>query len=206
MDHDRFEVLTSILIAVVTICGALTAWRAGVAAIQTGDADFDGISAAIRSQEARIVNSVQAYEHLRAYTDYFRSTELRNSLEDDGSLQARREQSELSGIALGLQKSFFPSRYLDEEGNFNIERELDELWAESRSQNDLIPDPHFERADTYRDKGSLLIGSLIVFSFSFLFLTIGQAIRNRLRYFFALLGSAALLGGICSVLVFEFAL
>lgn len=205
MKNDRFEVLTSILIAIVTICGALTAWRASAASIEAGNADFDGLSSSIRAQEERLRNSVQAYEHLRAFTSYFRYNELGRQIQADGTQNVDLEETELFGVSLGLQYTFFQSRYLDREGNYDVQRELDELWAESNAQKDLNPSPHFERGDSYRDKAGLMTASIIVFAVSFFFLALAQASNHFFRWVFASLGLIALLGGMCAVLVFEFA-
>jgi len=206
MRNDRFEVFTSFLIAFVTILAALTAWRVSTASIQAGDADFDGISAAIRSQEERARNAILTFEHQRAFTSYYRYNEMADRIETDNSPASDREKTELYGVALGLQYSFFPSRYVDREGVYDTQRELDELWAESSSQKDLNPEPHFQRGDLYREKANMLTLSLIIFAFSFFFLSLAQAFNNLLRYLFGALGGAALLAGICLALIFEFSL
>ena len=112
MKNDRFDVWTSILIAVVTICSALTVWRANAASVQAGNADFNGLSATIRAQEARIANAVTAYEHMRAFTTYYRYDVLADKIDGTESDAAAQEQSELWGLALGLQYYFFPSTNL----------------------------------------------------------------------------------------------
>ncbi len=204
MKNDRFEVFTSFLIAVVTILGAITAWRASVASIHAGDADFDGLSASIRSQEERVLNSVRAYEHLRAYTAYFRYNELGYAIDASSSIHANREKSELLDIALDLQYLFFPARYLNRDGDYNLQRELEERWALSNEFKDLNPEPHFNRGDAFREKANILTLSLIIFAISFFFLALSQALNNFFRYIFAGIGCMALLGGLCAMLIFEF--
>ena len=85
-----------------------------------------------------------------------------------------------------------------------MQREIDELWAESRSLGDLNAAAHFASADIFREKGSLLTASLMVFAGSFFMLALSQAFQNRIKYLFALAGLGLLLGGICLVSVFEF--
>lgn len=206
MKPDRFEVFASVMIAIVSILSALTAWRANSASNEAGQADFDGISASIRAQEARIFNAIRAFEHYRAFTDYYRYNALGNQITDDAAFAAARERTEFWGLALGLQYTFFPSQYLDQEGNYDVQREIDELWAESNAFVDLNPSQHYSRADAYRAKVSNLTGSLILFAAAFFFFAVAQAIRNVLKYFFAMAGLAATLGGLCAVLVLEFAL
>ena len=204
MRPSRFEVFTSVMIAIVSICSALTAWRAAEASIAAGDADFNGFSSSIRAQEARIFNAIRAYEHYRAFTTYLRYDSLGDNIVDTSQPEAAREQSELWGLALGLQYTFFPSRYLNPSGRYEVQREIDELWAESRALDDLNAAAHFASADIYREKGSLLTASLMVFAGSFFMFALSQAFENRIKYLFALAGVVLLLGGICVVSVFEF--
>jgi len=204
MKNYRFEVFTSLMIALVTILSAVTAWRASAASRQAGNADFEGLAASIRAQDALIFNSVGAYEHYRSFTTYFRYNELGNIMYADAAADTRREQSDLWEMALGLQYSFFNPRYLELDGLYDVQRELDEVLAEASQAQDLNPILHFDRADQFRIKSSYLTGTLIIFAVSFFLFALGQAIQNNLRYLIALGGMVVLLGGICAAAVFEF--
>lgn len=203
MKTSRFEVFSSFMIALVTIVSAITAWRATIASTQAGDADFEGIAASIRAQEARLSNGIQAFEHFQAFTSYYRYNEHGKILDSEADPAHDRQKSDLWGLALGLQYSFFSPKYLDETGNYDLQRELDELWADASQSNDLYPDPHFESADLYRDKASILTGTLIIFAGAFFLFTVGQAVKNRLRYFIALAGVIVFGIGVLSILLFE---
>jgi hypothetical protein len=85
-----------------------------------------------------------------------------------------------------------------------VDREIDELWAEANLTGDLNHEPYYEAAEAYRTKGDYLTLTLIVFAVSFSFFAIGQAIRNSIKYLFALAGLAMMLGGVCIVLALEF--
>jgi hypothetical protein len=205
MKPTRFEIFSSLMIAIVSIVSALTAWRASAASIQVGDADFDGTAASIRAQEARIYNSVLAYEHYQAFTTYYRYNSLGDKLFENSEIGSPRERSELWGIAHGLQYTFFNSLYLAPDGrNYDVDREIEELLAEANLTGDLNYLQHFDAADAFRTKGSNLTMTLIVFAISFFFFAIGQAIRNTLKYLFAIAGLVTMMGGICAVLVLEF--
>lgn len=206
MKRKRFEVFSSLMIAFVTICGAVTAWRASVAGIKAGDEDFDGLSAAISRQEKRILNSVTSYEHYRAFTTFYRYNDLGDQVNRSSLPDGRIESSELWGMALGLRYAFFPPKYLDQVGIFNLQRELDELWAEANALDDLNPQPHYVQADQLRDKSTILTGCLIVFATAFFFFALGQAIPGSLKYGAALLGILTTVVGIGLVLVFEFSI
>lgn len=204
MKGNRFEVFTSILIAITTICGALTAWRANTASNTAEDADFAGLSALIQAQEAEIVNNLLVYEHYRAFTSYTRYNALGDQVSEEFA-DADRERSEHWGVALGLEYTFFPTRYIKPDGSYNVQRELDELWAESNSLADLDSQAHFDQAQTFRDKDYYLTATLIVFAIAFFFFTVAQVVKNVLRFPLALLGVGALLLASLAVLFLEFA-
>ena len=203
MKTSRFEVFSSFMIALVTIVSAITAWRANIASTQAGDADFEGIAASIRAQEAKLANGIEAFEHFQAFTTYYRYNEHGKILDDEGDPAHQRQKSDLWGLALGLQYSFFSPQYLDEIGNYDLQRELDELWADASQSDDLNPEPHFESADLFRNKASILTGTLIIFASAFFLFTVGQAVKNRLRYLFALSGVVVFGIGVLSILLFE---
>ena len=206
MKTSRFEVFSSFMIALVTIVSAVTAWRANIANTQAGDADFDGIAASIRAQDAKLANGIEAFEHFQAYTSYYRYNELGKILDNEGDPLHERQKSDLWGVALGLQYSFFSPKYLDKTGDYDLRRELDELWADASQSQDLYPEPHFEAADLFRDKGSILTGTLIIFASAFFLLTVGQAVKSRIRYLFALAGVVVFGIGVVSVLIFEWSI
>lgn len=207
MKTDRFDIFSSIMIAVVTILSALTAWRANATSIAVGDAEFEGLSASIRAQEARVNNAILAYEHYRAFTTYYRYNALGDLLAESPESGTERERTELWGAAHGLQYSFFDSLYLSPDGStYDVQRQIDELWAEANLTGDLNHQQYFDEADAFRTKGDYLTLTLVVFAVSFFFFAAGQAIRNVLKYFLAFGGMVTLLGGLCIVLALEFSI
>src|SRR5689334_3777454 len=81
--QGSFETIVAILIALVTVAGAIVAWRASVAADGAGDADFAGLQASLNAEETRALNYVDAYEHYGAYTAYRRYLNLGNAIATD---------------------------------------------------------------------------------------------------------------------------
>jgi hypothetical protein len=184
MSHDRLKAIASVMIAVVTVFGAFAACRGSIASNDAGSADFEGLVSAIRAQETEINNHIIVYEHYRAFTDYKRFNELGNlvALEPASNVLGQL-QREAWGVAQGLRFSFFPPRYVNPDGTYNIQRELDEQWAYAAQQGDIQPETHFEEADAARTKTSALAITLIIFAIAFWFFTIAQAIQNVIKYF-----------------------
>ena len=213
MKNEGFKTFTAIMIALVTMCSALAAWRAAVAANEAGQADFDGLTAAINSEEAQVLNSITVTEHYQAFLAYRRYNELGDKLKDEiagapqGDPDARAPLEQLKsdswGIAYGLQSLFFPSRYLRTDGTYDSQREMDEENAESERQRDVKPQLHFTRADQLRTKADLLVGMLIFFGVSLWMFTCAQIIERTIRVAFAGVGMLFLVGGLAGVLLLE---
>lgn len=205
MNAERFKAIASVMIAVVTVLGAGVACRASIVANSAGNADFAGLVAAIKSEEATLTDYVTVYEHYHAYTTYNRYNELGNLMGDDpDAATLGPAQREVWGMAQGLQFDFFPSRYLKSDGTYDVQRELDETYADKTQQQDLFSTSHFDEADAARLKASLFSAVLIVASISFWFFTLAQAISNRLKYLFILGGFGATAAAILFYLIVEF--
>src|SRR5690349_1880516 len=145
MTNEKFKTNMAVLVAIVTVLGAMAACLATSAMSDAGDEDFAGLESAIGAQKAEIINQLYAYEHYRAYTQYTRYMELGNLMydpnaDDKTSLVNGAVQREAWGVASGLLSSFFQGRYIDPDGRYDVQRELDEAWAEDAQGADLNAD------------------------------------------------------------------
>lgn len=204
MNAERFKAIAAVMMAFVTVMAAVAACRASIVGNRASNADFDGLVAAIKSEEATLTDYVTTYEHYRAYTAYDRYNELGRILGDEPTAETSgAQQREAWGMAQGLQFSFFPSRYLKPDGAYDVQRELDETFADKSQQDDLLPQPHFDEADAARLKVSLLSAVLIVFSVAFWFFTVAQSLGSRLKYLFALGGFVLTAAGLLTFVIVE---
>src|SRR6476620_4230442 len=71
--RELFKRVVSTLLALVTILGALVAWRANLASNESGDLDSKGLLAVQHYQETRTRSYIQDNEHLMAFVDYIRN-------------------------------------------------------------------------------------------------------------------------------------
>src|SRR5919202_1464552 len=78
---DRISTLIAILIAVVSVVGALVAWRVAVASSVAGNADTDGLLAAVDRENAITEAYTTLYGHLAAYARAARNDLLAKSLQ-----------------------------------------------------------------------------------------------------------------------------
>lgn len=196
MKEDRFKSSVAILVAIVTVLGATAACFSSVAVSDAGDADFSGLDASIRAEKADIINHVNAYEHYRAYTDYVKYNELGYLL-----FQENGDSGEAWGLADGLSFSFFNTRYLNPDGSYDLERELQEAWAQDAQEQDLNSQPYFDASDALRNRSSFLSANMIVFAVSFWFLTLAQATEKKIKYVWLSFGVLLAITGVVGLIV-----
>lgn len=211
MKQDNFKSWIAVLTAVVTVLGASAACLASVAVSTAGDQDFSGLDASIRAQKAEIINYVIAYQNYRAYTDYLRYDEMGYLMYDpeaDAETDARNYaiQQEVWGVSSGLLSSFVKARYIDPDGSYDIERELQEAFADDAQTSDLNSQPYFEKSDAERSRSAFLTADMIVFAVSFWFLTLAQATEKNIKYVWAALGVLFAIGGVLGILYGRFVL
>lgn len=206
---SNFKSWVAVLTALVTVLGATAACLAAVAVSSAGDSDFAGLDASIRAQKAEIINHVYAYEHYRAFTDYFRYNELGYLMYDpnaDAETDARNAnvQDEVWGLASGISSVFFSPRYINSDGHYDIEQELQEAYAQDSQDSDLDAQPYFGESDRLRRQSSFLTADMIVLAFSFWFLTLAQATEKKIKYVWAALGALAGLAGLAGIIIGRF--
>ena len=206
MENNRFKSNTAVLVAFVTVLGAIVACMATSASSSAANADFDGLNSAIRSQKAEIINEIIAYQHYRAFTSYSRYLELGNLLYDPSvdqktSLANGVIQREVWGVASGIKSTFFESRYITADGSYDLQRELDEALAEDSQNEDLNSDPYFAKSDQMHRRSSFLTADMIVLAVSFWFLQLAQVTEIRIKYFWITIGILLGLAGIMGMLI-----
>lgn len=209
MENDRFKSNVAVLVAFVTVMGAMAACLASVAVSNASDADFAGLDAAIRAQKAEIINEVYAYQHYHAYTTYMRYTELGTLLfdpeaDEETAFTNGAVQREVWGIASGLSYSFFSPRYIKPDGKYDVNQELQEARAEDAQNEDLDSDPYFAESDRLRSKSSFLTADMIVIAFSFWFLTVAQTTDKKIKYLWLILGIITAIAGIAGIIYGSF--
>lgn len=177
------------MIALVTLVGAMLAWRAAVAHINAGDADFAGLSAAVNAEETLTLTNNTFHRHYRAYTSFSGNDVFSDNLDGVPRVETLRNNAE--SIA-ATDRLFFPNRYLNRDGSYAGDRQIGEAWAEASQIQDLDPAPHFEEADQARLKTNWLVGIFIGLAISLLFFTLAEGLhheRGQLRLILATTGS-----------------
>jgi len=209
---NRFKIVAAILLAAVTVTGAVVAWRAAIAADAANNADAAGLAATLDAEETRAVNIVTTYEHYRAYTTYLRHNELGDRIAQDipdatdAEAEAlQRQKTDAWDLAVAVQ-TFFDQRYLDPDGNYDTQREIDELWADAQQSKDLYPAPHFANSDRLRNKSTTMVILLVPLALALSGFALAESMKHRLKYVLAAGGTLILIGSIAALLIMEFTL
>jgi hypothetical protein len=208
---NRMETFVALLIAVVTVIGAIVAWRASVADDGAGDADFAGLKASLNAEETRALNAVNAYEHYGAYTTYWRYNALGNALADE--IEAApdeavdvldRQRAEAYDLA-DANQDLFPNRFLNRDGTYSVARETGEAWADAAREKDLNPDPQYAEADKLRTKANQLLGTITLLGLALVVYTLVETVEGRSRLIFVGLGTLLALAGTVWAVLLELA-
>ncbi len=211
--ENRLETIVAILIAVVTVIGAVIAWRASVAADGAGDADFAGLQASLNAEETRALNFVNAYEHYGAYVAYNRNLKLGNAIADDlakdTNLDEReafvldRQRAEAYDLAKANQ-DLFPNRFLNRDGSYSVQREIGEAWADAAKEKKLEPEADYAEADKLRLKTNLLLATLSLLGVGLVFFTLVETSGERWQMVLIGLGVLFSIAGTAAAIFFEF--
>jgi len=208
---DPLETFTAILIALVTVVGAIVAWRASVSADGAGDADFAGLKATLNVEETRALNAVNGYENYGAFLTYSRYSRLGDMLEADlpqaaDEAEAARLESDRADAhdLATANESLFPTKFRNRDGTYDLQRQLGEMWADAARQKDLNPDPQFEEADKLRAKTNWFLADIALLALGLVFYTLVEAVPDKLKYVLVGLGTVVLIAGTAAAFYIEY--
>jgi hypothetical protein len=168
--NNRLSTLVALLIAAVSVTGAVVTWRASVSADGAGDADVAGIRATINLTETNALAAVKGYSDYASFTDYYKYRETSKQLEkelteltaDATEGQADALNNELADtydltVASGMA---FPNDYLNRDGTYALSRQTGEYVANASREKDINPQPSFDEADGLRSHTNRLLDGL----------------------------------------------
>lgn len=211
--QGSFETIVAILIALVTVAGAVVAWRASVAADGAGDADFAGLQASLNAEETRALNYVDAYEHYGAYVAYNRYLAMGNAIADEIANNPNlteqeayildRQRAEAYDLS-DANQDLFPNRFMNRDGTYSVQREMGEAWADAAKEKNLEFEQSYAEADKLREKTNLLLGTLTLLGVSLVFYTLIETVGDRWRGIIFVLAALTSVAGVVAAIVIEF--
>jgi hypothetical protein len=210
----NLETIVAILIAITAVAAAVVTWRASIVSDASGDADYGGLRSSMFAEEARAANAVNGYEHYGAYTTYARYTSMGNTLADylgenpeldpQEAFLLDRQRAEYLDLA-DANNDLFPTRFINRDGSYGLQRELDEMWADSAKAKDLNADPQFKEADDLRAKSDKMLATLTLISIGLVFFTLIELAGDRMKVVLAALATLCAIVGTVAAVIFEMA-
>jgi hypothetical protein len=204
---DRFKDAMGILIAGVALVTALAAWRASTAARTAGVEDYRAVVSVLNAEDTRTLNFASALAHLTAFTQFVINDELLTQLSNAPADAANDAQIEETDRLAATNRNFFPARYANQDGTYDVQREVAEQFAQAERQQDLSPDGHLAEAAMLDNKTFAFIQTIILSSVALLFFTLASAWHEQqrvLRYSTAALGIVLLVISIVQIVATEF--
>jgi hypothetical protein len=180
----RFRIVVASLIAVTSLVGALSAWRAEAASMKGEEAERKGFADGVIDQQAQttIRQDMQAavfdYERARALSDAARQlrTQARGVPGDDRQrllLQSRADQRAATAILGQVSRDA-----LRPNGTLDLAHYFDVNYAQVRQSQDVDPKPEFEETDAQQTKSERLTGLTALLVAAAFFFTAAQVARR----------------------------
>jgi uncharacterized integral membrane protein len=204
---DRFDTVVAVLIAVVTVVGAVVAWRVSVALNDGAGADTRGILATVEREDVTTRAAITLMGHRTAYAAFVSDDALARAYSD--LARANPKDADLSNFASAFRLAAnyalypIPAQYLDRDRQLDQERDLGENIAQYSINKDIEPQPHFAAADQSRQKAGWLLINVILLGMALILLTTANAVESRLRYLFLLASLLFLLISALAALLIE---
>ena len=196
---DRFDIVVTALIALVTVFGAVIAWQASLASTAADDAEQQGLLDTLAIEEGRAAHENRLYTDMQYFVRYVRHSEIAKRLrQDEAAARARGEvaladdlagEAELYEELAAHQTDFFDIDYVRPDGTFDEARYLADLQLSDDEINGLDPEAVFADADAYQVQSRRLIGLISLLTVALFFYTLSQITEHRVKYPLALLGT-----------------
>ena len=213
--EDRFQTVMAILIAVVALVTAFAAWRGSLAGSRAGFEDYYALNATLNSAETRSLNTASAYQEYHAFTNYRVNSalavvwevSLENITDAEEAAWVQAQADEAAKLA-ATNLNFFQARFINKEGVYLLQRQLDESWSEAQRRMDLNADAHLVNSNNLDTRSFSFVTNAILLAVALLFYTLASGLhagRRALRWAAASAGTLCLLVSVVSMILTEIA-
>lgn len=212
-EESRLGTVVAILIAIVTVIGALVAWRASVSDDASGDADYAGLRAAASYEDARANSRVNAYEDYSVFISYYRYKALSDGLDklaenaqgerQNELLKQSKEMANLATANLNLLDELEAARNLRRDGKYNLQRDVGVRMAAAAKKDNLDFAGQFKEAEGYRVKTLHLLKAVVILSLSLVAFTLVESFEGAMAYLLVGAGVLTMLGGTIYAILVE---
>lgn len=211
---DRFKDWMGVLVTVVALVTAITAWRAAAAARIANFEDYYALTASLNTEQAQMLTTSKAIEHLTAFTQFAVNDELaarsldagQKNLSDQERTVLASRQEEAARLAI-TDRNFFPVRYAKQDGTYDLGREIAEREADAQRYQDMNAQPHLAESSVQDLRSYRFIQIIVLLGVALLAFTFASALhyqRRPLRWSSAALGALCLSISIIAMALVEF--
>ncbi len=207
-ESPKIEIIIAMLIAIVSLTFAASAWRISLVSSSAGDANRQGTLDAIKKQAATNEDWRKTYEEANYAVSYATYAAQVEALEASGDASAAEQATNLRTYLLpNLQLLASPLAseeiYLNPDGTYDLQKRFNALMDETPDLRDLDPQKSFKLAGQYFSEQRWLTVASVVLAISLFWLALAEVSGKRLRLTVLVIGSAVYLLGLGSMVVIE---
>ena len=216
-EGDRLEVPIAIAIALITVIGAIVAWRASMVEGNASERSHQGLIETIKWEAAAATDLRYLYQeadytlqhivaqaHIEALQTQVEAMRAQGSKDDATAMEMQAMwESETAKALEGFSPMTTDQIYQKADGSLELDRRLKEIRSENPDLASLDPSTAFWEAGRAYLESQLLVGSIIGLTASVLFLSMAEVIQRRLRYLFITIGAGLFALAMLSILGIE---
>ena len=210
---ERFKTVVAFLIAIVSIVGAILAYRVTLAAGAAADEDVAGVVSSLNIHQARVASQADLYRDLGAFLQVRIHNQLsrdlieqRNQYPDDDPVRSQlwdEAWTETFVAETYQNKIYISPEYLRSDGSYDQQAALDINVAHWALESDFNREGHFAESDRLRTRVQWLMAVALVLALTLLFYTLAEVVNHSIKYLFLGLGSAIFVVAIVAMLAIE---
>lgn len=191
-ESNRLRTVLAILIALISITGALVTWRAEVAGSEAGRADREGTIVAVSAEGARQQAEAQARAEARAAQRAYETNSagniyqtVRDNADSTGEYDAaNRKYLQENGVAIKLTDGYFVLDFVEHDDfgyvtnpEYDVDGRVADILAQQQTETDS--ERFFEEADAMESRRGDLYALDVMLVLALALIAVGQLTRRR---------------------------
>ncbi|MEZ5116622.1 MAG: hypothetical protein R2737_10175 [Candidatus Nanopelagicales bacterium] len=203
---SRADIVIAVLLALVAVTTALTAWRSSVVDSYAAEATRSGLLQTVQRQTTHNVIVSEAYEQARYAASAEIETAAADAMEGTGRsslvAEARNLRTYLIPNLAGFGGPFPSGDFLTDRGTFDVPAAIAAEEAANADYQSYDPEAQFALADDYASEKGWLTVLAIVLAMALFWLGLAEITRGRWRWMNLAVGVtlwAAAIGGFVAI-------
>ena len=208
LEPGRMEIMLAVLIALVSLTTALSAWRTSVVGSSAADASRQGLIDAIKKGTGQNESWRKLYEEAGYAANFAIERSAADAMDASGDDTYRATAKNLRQYLLpSMQLLSEPlgtqEKYLKPDGTFDLEKRFADLEAETPDIQALDPAASFELAGKYASEQRWLTIGTVLLAVSLFWLGMAEILTGRARIVNLFIGLGVYLFGVVFLIVVE---